>query len=135
VFYSVDLTIPAATLEAAPATERITMEFGRISAVHVVIPPGVAGLAFTNCRRANHQIFPTNPGSFLTGDGSAISWAEQYDLDDEPRTLTLRGWSPNARFAHTITWRFEVQSLDVAAAAGEQAGLVRRIYEGIFGRD
>lgn len=133
MFYAVDLVIPAGTVATAPAEERLTVEPGIITAVHVVVPPGVAGLSFTNCFRANHQLFPTNPGASITGDDAIVAWREQYIIDDEPRTLTVRGWSPAARFEHTITWRFEIASLDNIDAASTDRTLLRRIYEGIFG--
>jgi hypothetical protein len=134
VLYSFDLTIPAATPQSAPVQLVARLQRGVITRVRLKIPPGVAAVALTQVYRANFQVWPSNPGGALTGDGEVLEWREQYVVDDVPVDFILRGWSPSARFAHTLTWQFEMQTLDQARAAGETPTLLRRVADVLLGR-
>jgi hypothetical protein len=134
VLYSFDLTIPLGTLASAPAKLDAKLQAGVITHVRVIIPEGVAGLASSYVRRGAHQLYPSNPDGAFTGDGFPIEWDEQYELADEPTTLQLFGYSPNARFPHTITWQFEVMDLDQAQAVQATPGLLRRIADVLVGK-
>lgn len=134
MFYEYDLTVPAGTAATSPATTRAILTRGHVTAVHVMFPEGCAGLVRTAADRGASQIWPSNPDDFFKGDDLVIPWREDYPLDDEPLEFILKGWSPVARFAHTVTWRFEVISLDRAQEAAAAPGLLRRLGEAILGR-
>ena len=134
-FYSFDLVIPAGTAEATPAQATAQLGVGIITSLRLVIPPGVAGLAFTRVRRGGAVLWPTNAAASLTGDGDIIAWAEEYPLLDEPLALTLDGFSPTARFAHTLTWRFEMEPLTPEDEVQGARGLIRRLAGALLGED
>lgn len=133
MFYEYDLTIPAGTAYASAARSLVRLNKGVITRVEVMIPRGSAGLSFSVAERGDHQVWPSNPDNFVKGDDVRISWAENYRLDDEPLTFRLRGWSPNARFAHTHTWRFELLDLASADAAAVAPSLIQRLYDSLIG--
>jgi hypothetical protein len=133
-FYSFDLAVPAATTAASPAVLNARLNKGHITRVQVLFPPGPAGLVSTYCKRADVQIYPTNPAGVFAGDDAIVEWRDDYPLADEPLVLRLFAYSPNARFAHTVTWRFELLPLDQAEAAAEAPTLVRRIAAALLGR-
>ena len=133
MLYTYDVTIPAGTTKADPVVVEAPLASGIITQVQLVIPDGVAGLAFTRARRSEHQLWPTNPDGALTGDGDLLLWDEDYELDDPPLFLYLTGWAPNARFPHTLTWRFGITSRELLLARDEDRGVLRRIWSVLGG--
>ena len=135
MFYEFDLTVPAATAKTSPATADALLDKGHVTGVAVVFPPGCAGLVSVVVDRGASQVWPSNPDGAHKGDAVTIAWAEDFPLADHPLILTLRGWSPDARFAHTVTFRFELLALAQAEAAHAAPGILRRLGEAILGRD
>ena len=131
MLYSFDVTIPAGTTEAGAVEVLAEMAPGVITQVEIIVPEGVAGLAFTRALHGAHPLWPANPDASFTGDGWPIRWTEEWSLLTEPLALRLFGWSPDARFPHTITWRFALR--EAALLEGDQApaGLLRRIAEAL----
>lgn len=128
-FYEFDVLVPRRTPATAPAQLRARMTVGLIAEVHVQIPSGVAGQVHTRARRSDVQVMPANPGGTIKGDGIVVSWADRYLLDDEPLELILEAWSPNARFDHTVTWRFQLVPLAELARQEPESPLLRRIAQ------
>lgn len=129
MFYEFDVTSPAGTATAVPVTVIARLNKGLVTRVAVHFPPGSAGRVLTACDRYDSQVWPSNPDGFFKGDDDIVAWQESYPLYDEPLFFELRGWSPNARFSHTVTWRFEVLPLDQAEAALGQRGLLGKIAD------
>lgn len=133
MLYEFDLTIPANTTEASPTELEAVMSVGTIHQVEVQIPLGCKGLTHVQVLRELHQLWPSNPESNVKGDNALIRWREDYDLNETPFSLTLRGWNVDDSYAHTITFRFALLGPDAKQAASETAGLLRRIGDAIFG--
>lgn len=131
MLYSFDVVIPAGTTEAGAVVVLAEMAPGVVHQVEVLFPAGVAALAFTRALHGAHPVWPANQDGALTGNGGPVRWAEEWELLTEPLALRLFGWSPNARFTHTITWRFALR--EAALLEGDQApaGLLRRIAEAL----
>ena len=126
MFYEFDLTIPANTLEASPATFDAVMASGIIEQVSVQIPLGCRSLVHTVAWRGQHQLWPSNPDGSHKGDNPRLIWNEDYDLSEPPHTITLRGWSPSTVFSHVITWRFQVTPTPVTVTEkkGKKASIL-----------
>jgi len=133
MLYSYDVVIPAGTTKADPVEVEAPVAPGIVSQVQLVIPEGVAGLAFTRARRSEHQLWPTNPDGALTGDDALLVWADDYELTDPPLFFTLTGWAPDARFPHTLTWRFAIVSRELLLARDEDRGVLQRIWSVLGG--
>ena len=131
MLYSFDVAIPSGTAEGSAVEVLAEMAPGIITQVEVIVPEGVAGFAFTRALHGAHPLWPANPEASFTGDGWPIRWDEEWPLLREPLELRLFGWSPNARFQHTITWRFTLR--EAALLEGDQApaGLLSRIGEAL----
>lgn len=110
MFYEYRLTIPANTPSSAPLESSVELDHGRIVGVEIQFPPGCVGLVHGQIRRERHQLWPTNVDGDISGDDARIGWVEDYDLDEEPYVVTLRGWNEDDSFSHTITFRFNVLS-------------------------
>ena len=126
MLYEFDLTIPANTLEAAPATFDAVMASGIITQVAVQIPFGCRSLVHTVAWRGQHQLWPSNPDGSLKGNDPRLLWSEDYDLSEPPHTITLRGWSPGTNWPHVVTWRFNVKAtpVPVAEKKGKKGGIL-----------
>lgn len=129
MFYEYDVTSPAGTTSVAPSEVTARLNKGVITRVAVHFPPGCAGRVRTAADRFEGQVWPSNPDVGFKGDDDIIAWQESYRLDDEPLFFTLRAWSPDARFSHTVTWRFELLPLEEAEAALGQRGLLGKIAD------
>jgi len=79
---------------------------GIIHQVEVGFPPGCAGLVHVAIFRFEHQAWPTNPDDeFAWDDYNVKIEREFFGLTTRPYELTLRAWSEDSTFAHTITCR------------------------------
>ena len=133
MLYEYSLTIPANTPESAPETMRAPLAPGTVARVDVQFPRGCVGLVHVQIWRSEHQVWPGNPDGNIAAEGLIVSWPEDYVLDDDPFTLSLRGWNDDDSYSHTITFRFGLLSLSTREEARESVGLLRRIGEAIFG--
>ena len=127
MFYEYDLTVPKATPAAAPTELEVPLNAGKVVAVHVQFPPGCAGLVSVAVFRSGHQVWPGDPDSAIKGDGAIVGWLEDYDLDDPPFGFTLRGWAPDSRYQHTVSFRFGLLPLPEEGAPSPELTILERI--------
>lgn len=132
-FYEVSVTSPANTPASAPTEGALQLAPSVITHVAVQIPRGCVGLVHSQIWRADFQLWPSNPGGDISGDGAIIEWDEEYVMDDEPLTLRLIVWNEDDTYPHTITFRFTTMPLAVAAERGAVPGLIRRIGQFLGG--
>uniref|UniRef100_A0A6H1ZUW1 Uncharacterized protein n=1 Tax=viral metagenome TaxID=1070528 RepID=A0A6H1ZUW1_9ZZZZ len=104
MFYRYSLTVPANTAQSAPVTETMYLAHGIIHQVEVGFPPGCAALVHVAIFRFEHQVWPTNPdGEFAWDDYTVVIREEDFGLVHRPYTLSLRAWSEDDTFPHTIS--------------------------------
>ena len=127
MFYEFVLAVPANTAKAAPAELEVPLDAGAVVGVSVQFPRGCRGEVQVAIFRSNHQVWPGDPDTYISGDDAIVPWVEDYDLDDVPYSFLLRGWSPTTRFAHNITFRFNLLPLDTARAQRGAGGLLARV--------
>lgn len=131
MFFTFDMTVPANTAESAPLTLDVQLPPGIVQQVDVEFPSGCVGLVHTLCRRATHQVWPTNDSSNLHSNGRTITWPDDYELDAAPFGFRLFAWSEDDTFEHVITWRFGVRAFpagsDQQLAAERAAAAVQTL--------
>lgn len=133
MFFEYALAVPANTPEADPEELTVSLAPGTVSRVGVDFAPGCRGLVHVSIWQSEHQVWPVNLDGDIAADGLVVEWPEDYDLEDEPYEFTLKGWSPDTSFPHTIIFRFAILPLTVKEEARESAGVLRRIGQAIFG--
>ena len=133
MFYEFGLTVTANTLKASPVELEVPLNAGTITAIGVQFPAGCSGLVFVTISRSGHQIWPGDPDEAIAGEDAIVSWAEDYDLDDPPFSLLLRGWSPGTTYDHKITFRFSLLSLETAQGQRGLGGLLSRMARVLIG--
>ena len=102
MLFSGEITIPAGTPLSTPAVQVIPLVKGLIHQIDVFFPAGNSVLAYVTFARATHQIWPTNTEGFIKGDDVLLSGGVFHFLGDAPFEIEIRGFSPDARFDHTV---------------------------------
>ncbi len=127
MFWEYTLTVPANTPASAPVESDVSLSPGVVARVDVQFPRGCVGLVHVQIWRSEHQVWPVNIDGNIASEGQTVSWAEDYDLEDDPTVLTLRGWNLDDSYAHTITFRFALLPLGTGQAQRGAGGLLGRI--------
>lgn len=110
MFYRYSLTVPPSTSQADPVTTTMHLAHGIIHQVEVGFPPGCAGLVHVAVFRFEHQAWPTNPdGEFAWDDYNVVITNEDFGLVTRPYTLSLRAWSEDTSYPHTIACRIGIK--------------------------
>jgi hypothetical protein len=96
------VTVPAATLQAAPQITPFHFDDGRVDALEIVVPDGPSGLVGFQIRHSKQVIIPYDGTSFIVTNGEVIHWpletfpeAQKWDVviyntDQFPHTLSFR---------------------------------------------
>ena len=134
MLYVIDATAPANTAASAPVEVAARLNKGVVTQVGVQIPQGCMGLARAQVWRGGHQLWPTTPGAYFKGDGAIIEWPEDYELRDEPLSLTLRVWNIDDTYAHTLTFRFATITLQAAEEGRGIPTILKRLAGFLLGR-
>lgn len=103
MLYQHTITIPSSTLIEAPYEEDIPLGPGILSLIRAEFPYGCGELAGVALVRGSHQFWPLTPGEYASWNDGALESAEEYPLDDEPYTVTVRSVNYDALNSHTIT--------------------------------
>jgi hypothetical protein len=109
-------TIPAGTLQAAPATFDMSFPTRQVDNITVFVPPGNNGTVGFWIANAGVPMIPYNPGGFLVGNNEVIP----LPLTDQ---ITSGSWQligfNLGQFPHTLYVRFYLSVIPlVAGAAG-----------------
>ena len=91
----------------------MALSYGTLRNAWVHFPPGCRGTVSLAVFHRLQQVIPATPGESLALDDVLYGFPVGYPIDSLPYTLQLRGWSPDAAFAHTLTVYLDV---DVSVA-------------------
>jgi len=110
MFYRYPLTVPASTPATDPVETTMYLAHGIIHQVEIGFPPGCAALVHVAIFRFEHQAWPTNPDhDFAWDDYNIVIRSEAFGLTTRPYQLTLRAWSEDNTFPHTIVCRIGIK--------------------------
>jgi len=131
MFYRYSLTVPASTSQAAPAILAMHLTHGIIHHLEIGFPPGCAGLVHAAIYRFEHQVWPTNPdNTFAWDDYNVVIRHEAFGLITLPYTLSLRAWSEDNTFPHTIICRLGIRTPEPHRPGSWVARLLRGETQG-----
>lgn len=102
------LTVTAGSTVASPSSTTLRLIKGTLTWIEVAFPPGPAGYVSVVIMDHNLQIAPANPEQYFAWDDYTMGFSMDYSIEDEPYELILVGWSPDAKYDHNITFRFDV---------------------------
>ena len=110
MFYRYSLTVPASTPATAPVILTCALTHGIVHQVEVAFPPGCAALVHVSLWRYEHQVWPTNPDeSFAWDNYTIVITNEAFGITEVPYELSLRAWSEDTAYPHTIVCRVGVK--------------------------
>jgi hypothetical protein len=101
---TLELTIPANTLETSPTSITIDVGVSVIKSIRVTIPDGHKFLARMRIHSRGIQIFPA-PGSstiWHRGNNSATVDSAPRSLEGPPFQITAEGWNEDDTYPHTF---------------------------------
>ncbi len=125
MLYATQLTIPANTTEANPATVDLGMVPSVIKEVQILFPTGCKGLVGVRVKDWEHIIFPNNEDSWIVADGETVDWYDDQPLAGNPNTLTLEGYNSDDTYPHTIYFRFATIEAEKASLSDKFWGWVK----------
>lgn len=110
MFYVYTLEVPPNTPKTAPVVTTMYLTNGIVHQVGLSFPPGCAALVHATIYQFEHQVWPTNPdSSFAWDDYTIIMPRQEHRLTSPPYDLSLRAWSEDDFFTHTLTCRLSVK--------------------------
>lgn len=111
MFYRYSLLVPPATPATTPVIATMHLCHGIIHQVEVAFPQGCAALVHAAIFRFEHQVWPANPDhDFAWDDWTVVVRNEAFGLVTRPYALTLRAWSEDDSYSHTIVCRLGLRS-------------------------
>lgn len=109
-----DVTVPPATMQAAPQITALTFQDGAVERIEVVVPPGPSGLLGFQLWYSGQRIIPYRNDTFFKTDNEVINWP----LNGYPTTGRWQFVAYNTDiYAHTIQVRILVNEVSRAPAA------------------
>jgi len=123
MLYSYNITIPANTLESAPTIQKIKLTWGYIHQIDFDIPMGAQNLVGVRIREGLHQLYPTNPAGYITGENVKISFKDFYWLNHTPYNLWIDTFNIDENYDHTIIVRIGVLRPQVNTEINSWGGL------------
>lgn len=126
MFYVYTLYVPANTPKTTPVTTTMHLTAGIVHQVELSFPPGCAALAHAAIYHFEHQVWPTNPEEDFAWDDYTITLPRQaHRMSSPPYDLSLRAWSEDDFFPHTITCRLAVKIPEPHRAGSWIAKLIK----------
>ena len=131
MFYRYSLTVPALTPATALVTTTMRLAHGIIHQVEIGFPPGCAGLVHVGIYRFEHQVWPSNPDHDFAWDNyNIVIRGEAFGLVTRPYQMTLRAWSEDDSYAHTIVCRIGIRSPELHRPGSWVARLLKGETQG-----
>lgn len=125
MFYVFSITVPRNTAALDPQVTEIELGPGEIHQVEVGFPWGCAGLVHVQIWRAEHQVWPTNPGaSFAWNDYNHV-FTESETCAGPVEHWSIRTWNEDTRYDHTVQVRIGIMPAEKTTLG--------RIAESLFG--
>jgi len=118
-----DLTVPANTLESAPATLVKPLVMGRITRVQVRFLRGCHNQVSVVMREALTKIVPVADSDTMIGDGQIFDVPMAFKLTDTAPKITFEGWSPGTTYEHKITF-----FIDLQPESGDERGVLEQLF-------
>jgi hypothetical protein len=103
MIYAIDINTEKLTYtKSNPQKTVLKLDYGTIHQLDIEFPSGCSGLTGVQIKRGLHQVYPSNPGGYFTGDGTKISFKENYLLDSAPFELDIWTWNDDTAWDHRV---------------------------------
>jgi hypothetical protein len=96
------------TTKAAPERLEIKLCIGIIQKVSIYFPWGCAGLVGLRILHYEHQLYPTNPDDWYTGNEIYIEFDDEYPILEGPNEFKIECYNEDDFYSHTPIVGFNV---------------------------
>ncbi len=111
--FSVYISTPKNTTEAAPKVTPLILTRGRLTGGFLYFPSGPAGLLHFLVRSGGHQILPFTPGENFRLDDCVITFSLGIDILEPPFDIDIFTWNDSNNHAHALTVCFFLTPSDI----------------------
>jgi hypothetical protein len=108
MLYQKDIILPPNTTSLTAVYETVALLPGTVTKVSILFPPGCNALARLEIYNKSFKLWPSSPDESFFGDTYPIEWTEDYDINETPYELILKGWNLDELYTHTVTVKFAV---------------------------
>jgi len=122
--FAFDFTIPVATTITNPYTERLKLDTGTLTNIRVRFRAGCHNRVYIALFTELVQIAPAHETQALYGDNMTFDIPMSLELNSKPFDIIVKGWSPETRYAHTISLWFSVIPTDAQKRTGSISNLL-----------
>lgn len=102
MFYVFPVTIPKNTARSDPLVTDMELGPGEIHRVGVGFVWGNAGLAYVQIWKAEHQMWPTNPGEAFAWNDTYYWWDESEPCAGAGEHWSIRCWNLDDRYPQDV---------------------------------
>lgn len=110
MIYQASLTLDPNTSKDDPVRHHLSVTKGLVYFIEVFIPPGVSGLAGTRILDGSHQVWPSSPGEWFSGDDLLLSYQDLYLKEDKPFSFLIEAYNEDEAYDHTLIVRVALVS-------------------------
>jgi len=131
--YHADVTVPANTPQSSPVTQDLEIDDEVITKIEVLFPLGCNGLVYVAIFYGPYQLWPRPDGAWEHSGGETVSSRMYWEVPERPCKLTIKAWSQDDTYDHTIQVRIEALPKKIAAPHtifDKLVSLLRRILVG-----
>lgn len=107
--YSYDLLIPFNTPQLSPVTSDVKLSKGILKRIHISFEAGCGYMAYTSIELMGTQIAPLVETQAYHFDAFTYIAEVDIPLEINPYEVTIKGWSPNTLYPHTLHYVFSVE--------------------------
>lgn len=94
MFYIHRHLVADGNVDTDPNEAELHLTEGVIHQVDVMFQAGCLHNIHVQIWQANRQVWPTNTGESLTGDGTIISFREFFPISAGKKLITIKSWGP-----------------------------------------
>jgi len=96
MFYSYNITVPAATDETTAELTTLYLSAGVIHQIDILFPVNANREVFVKILDAGFQVMPSNPEEAIRANNTVISTREFFDIPVGGSILTVKAWNVHA---------------------------------------
>ncbi len=134
MIYERSITIPPNTPAEDPTRVDFAVDRGVIHYLEVEFPAGCAALAHLVIYYNSRQVFPSEADQDFASDNHVVQLNEYLPIDLEPLELSLRGWSDDDTYGHTLRVRVGLLRQEVLQPPDRSIPLLQQLTRLITGR-
>lgn len=106
--FTYPIEISPSTLASEPKRLVTKLDQGTLTKVSVYFPWGCAGLVGIRVLHYEHQIYPTNPVEWFTGNEIQIEFRDEYLIEQGAGEFKVEGYNQDDFYTHTPIVSFVV---------------------------